>query len=155
MMLTESVWDRNPPVSPSTPPVYVELKTSKAPQKPRDHVNFERKLLRFWAQSFLLGVSKIVVGYRDDNGILQSLQELETQGIPGIAKRSGRKLWDGKLSIDFTTSLLEWIKDIVGCAPEGTFWRIRHKEDSNTVELSVVHAESFLSPLFLQWRNGL
>jgi RAT1-interacting protein len=101
-------------------------------------------------------VSKIVVGYRDDNGILQDLEVLETQSVPGMAKRSGRNLWDGKLAIDFTCSLLEWIKEAIGSAPEGTFWRIKHREGSGTVELiSMADRESFLTPSFIQWRNSI
>ncbi|KAG0637701.1 RAI1 like PD-XK nuclease-domain-containing protein [Tuber brumale] len=149
------VWDQNPPPDPlNKPPVYVELKTSKTPRRPHEHVNFERKMLRFWAQSFLLGIAKVVVGYRDNEGILEGLEEIETTNIPGIAKRSGRQLWDGKVSIDFTTTILEWIKQTIESAPEGTLWRITHAPGSNTVGLTTLSQSSFLSPSFLEWRNN-
>jgi hypothetical protein len=36
----------------------------------RDRTSFERyKLLKFWSQSFLAGVPRVVVGFRDDEGI--------------------------------------------------------------------------------------
>ncbi|PWW80342.1 RAI1-domain-containing protein [Tuber magnatum] len=152
----DAVWDQNPPPDPlNKPPVYVELKTSKTPRRPHEHVNFERKMLRFWAQSFLLGIAKIVVGFRDNEGILEGLEEIETTSIPGIARRSGRQLWDGRVSIDFTTTILEWIRETIGRTPEGTHWRLAHAPGSNTVDLSILPQNSFLSPTFLEWRNNM
>ena len=58
---------------------YVELKTSVAVTTDRRRGTFERhKLLKFWAQSFLLGVPKIIVGFRDDDGVLVSTQKFDT-----------------------------------------------------------------------------
>ena len=73
-------------------------------------VKYERKLLKFWIQSFLLGVPKIVVGFRDRNGGLQRLEELETRSLPTFVKRQGRGAWDGNICINFTASFLacEW-----------------------------------------------
>lgn len=100
-------------------------------------------------------MAKIIVGFRDDDGFLRSLQEFETQSLPGIAKRSGRGLWDGKLSIDFTASLLEWIKGTIGAAEEGTVWRIRWKANGKCVECVKTEDSSFLSPGFVAWRGEL
>lgn len=149
------VWNSNPPTDPANPPVYVELKTSKSLSGPRDDTMFERKLLRFWSQSFLLGVAKIIVGFRDDDGVLRSLQEFETQSIPGIAKRSGRGLWDGKLSIDFTASLLEWIRETIGAGEEEVVWRIRYRPNGEVVEVVRTDERSFLTPGFVAWREEL
>ncbi|RPB05771.1 RAI1-domain-containing protein [Choiromyces venosus 120613-1] len=152
----DAVLDQNPPSDPlNKPPVYVELKTSKSRRRPQDYVNYERKMLRFWAQSFLLGIAKIVVGFRSQDGILEELEEMDTTSIPGIAKRSGRHLWDGKVSIDFTTTALEWIKQTIETTPEGTFWRIVHAPGSGTIHLSILPQNSFLSPTFLEWRNSM
>lgn len=73
----------------------------------RDMVKFERKLLKFWAQSFLLGVPKIVVGFRDQHGIVRRLEELETANIPGMVKKSGRGTWDGNICINFAAAFLD------------------------------------------------
>ena len=40
------------------------------------------KLMKWWAQSFLVGVPKIVCGFRDDDGIIQHLQTFRTIDIP-------------------------------------------------------------------------
>lgn len=70
-------------------------------------LKFERKLLKFWIQSFLLGVPKIIVGFRDKGGILRRLEELETQKLPGQVKKVGKGSWDGNLCINFTAAFLD------------------------------------------------
>ena len=70
-------------------------------------IKYERKLLKFWAQSFLLGVPKIIVGFRDQDGICHSLEELDTASIPGKVLNVGRRTWDGNTCINFTGAFLE------------------------------------------------
>jgi RAT1-interacting protein len=101
-----SVWDIKPE-PPHTRINWVELKTSVSPQSDRDFLAFERKLLKFWIQSFLLGVPKIIVGFRDQNGILIRTEEMETEKIPGTVKRRGKATWDGNMCINFAASFLE------------------------------------------------
>lgn len=76
-------------------------------QNERDVLRYEGKLLKYWIQSFLLGVPKIVVGFRSKQGILQRLEELETKSIPGMVMRRGKGTWDGNLCINFTATFLE------------------------------------------------
>ena len=64
-------------------------------------------MLKFWAQSFLLGVPRIVVGYRTQQGMLEHLEELDVQTIPDKVKLKGKRLWDGQTCINFTASFLE------------------------------------------------
>lgn len=101
-----AVWDCKPE-NKDEPINWVELKTSAEIENDKDMLKYERKLLKFWIQSFLLGVPKIVVGFRDRNGILQRLEEMETKNIPGLVKRRGKGTWDGNLCINFTASFLE------------------------------------------------
>lgn len=102
----DALWDSKPD-NKDEPISWVELKTSEEIQNDRDMMKFERKLLKFWIQSFLLGVPKIIVGFRSKNGILQRLEELETKNIPGNVKRNGKGTWDGNLCINFTATFLE------------------------------------------------
>ncbi|CAG8736800.1 2008_t:CDS:2, partial [Acaulospora colombiana] len=66
------------------PDTYVELKTSMTirPGVVSDEKSFEKKLLKFYFQSFLLGVPEIIVGFRNPRGILQNLQTFKTLEIP-------------------------------------------------------------------------
>lgn len=148
----DAVWDTKPD-DPTLPINWVELKTSAEITNEREQVKFERKLLKFWAQSFLLGVSRIVVGFRDQQGVLRRLQQLETQRIPDIVQNSGRNLWHGQTCINFAASFLEWVKTVV--TGEGV-WRLRKLEKSSTMELFKLEETghgSILSETFLQWRN--
>ena len=86
---------------------WVELKTSAEIKNDRDLVKYERKLLKFWAQSFLLGVPKIIVGFRDQNGIVHRMEEVETYTIPSKVKKLGRATWDGNICINFAAAFLE------------------------------------------------
>lgn len=86
---------------------WVELKTSAELQTERDSIKFERKLLKFWAQSFLLGVPKIIVGFRTKNGILQRVKEFETKNIPTDIQKEGRGTWNGNVCINFAASFLD------------------------------------------------
>ena len=148
----DAVWDTKPD-DPSQPINWVELKTSAEITNEREQIKFERKLLKFWAQSFLLGVSRIVVGFRDQQGTLRRLQHFETQKIPETVQSSGRHLWHGQTCINFAASFLEWIKSVV--TGEGV-WRLRKLEKMSTLELFKLEETghgSILSERFLQWRN--
>lgn len=63
--------------------------------------------MKFWIQSFLLGVPKIIVGFRSRDGILTSVKELETMKIPFDVQSRGRVKWDGNVCISFATKFLE------------------------------------------------
>lgn len=85
----------------------MELKTSAEINSDRDMLKYERKLLKFWAQSFLLGVPKIIVGFRDQQGIVRRLEELETSSLPAKVKKYGKGVWDGNICINFAAAFLE------------------------------------------------
>jgi hypothetical protein len=100
------VWDCKPDRK-EDPINWVELKTSAEIKNDRDMMKYERKLLKFWAQSFLLGVPKIIVGFRDQHGIVHRLEELDTASIPNKVKKLGRGTWDGNICINFAAAFLE------------------------------------------------
>lgn len=143
-------------------------------------VKYERKLLKFWAQSFLLGVPKIIVGFRDQQGIVHRLEELETAAIPGKVKKLGRGTWDGNICINFAATFLECAYTFDFACPnynsrrkketgskltvaglkttiqeEGT-WRIRKREKSSLIEVFKVEESGtgdIISPAFSAWRS--
>ncbi|KAK1819672.1 decapping endonuclease targeting mRNA [Friedmanniomyces endolithicus] len=119
---------------PDQPIPWIELKTSAEPgnlSNLRDAVKYERKLLRYWAQSFLLGVPKIMVGYRTPDGFLTRIAELETQRIPAQVKR-GAHTWDGNLCINLTAAFLDFLtQTVVG---DGV-WRIRRWKNWRMIEV--------------------
>jgi len=56
---------------------YVELKVTPRIDNGRARQNFERKLLKYWIQSYMPGVPKILCGFRDDRGTLQAVETFE------------------------------------------------------------------------------
>ncbi|KAJ5718693.1 decapping endonuclease targeting mRNA [Penicillium malachiteum] len=148
----DAVWDCKP-ARKEDPIHWVELKTSAEIRNDRDMLKYERKLLKFWAQSFLLGVPTIIVGFRDQQGIVHRLEELDTASIPGKVKKIGRNSWDGNICINFAAAFLEWLK---GTIKEEGVWRIRKQGKSPVIEVFKVEDSGYgdiLSPGFKAWRT--
>ena len=122
------------PSNPDDPIPWIELKTSAEPpnDSPRERQKFERKLLRFWAQSFLLGVPKVMVGFRTSDGYLTRIQEFETQRIPGLVAR-GQGMWNGNICINMTAAFLEFLKATIG-GTEGV-WRIKRAKNEKDIRV--------------------
>ena len=115
---------------------WVELKTSvEIGNHPRELEKFERKLCRMWAQSFLLGVPKIIIGFRTQGGYLSSIQEFETQKIPGLVARS-TNVWNGNVCINMTSKFLEFLKQSIG-GQEGV-WRIKHARGASGIYVNKI-----------------
>lgn len=149
----DAVWDSKP--TDGSPTNWVELKTSADIRNDRDMVTYERKLMKFWIQSFLLGVPKIIVGFRTPDGILKRIEEMDTASIPGTVKRVGKGTWDGNMCINFASSLLDFLKATI--TGDGV-WRIRRKERSSTIEVfkfeETGHGD-ILPDEFINWRIKL
>ncbi|KAK8034406.1 RAI1-domain-containing protein [Apiospora rasikravindrae] len=150
----DAVWDAKPQVK-GTPINWVELKTSAAIRDERGMQNFERKLMKFWIQSFLLGVPKIIVGFRDQGGILRKIEEIRTESIPVKAAHRGVQSWNADMCINFASSFLDWLKQVVN---DDGVWRIRRASGSKQIEVSRVEEAGhgkILTDDFINWRIKL
>ncbi|ORX83401.1 RAI1-domain-containing protein [Basidiobolus meristosporus CBS 931.73] len=129
---------------------YVELKTTKQFTRERDQHNFEKfKLIKFWAQSFLPGIPRIVVGFRDDDGYLRSVQTLKTLEIPRMVR--GKGYWDATVCLNFANAFLDWLqRQITVDNPKATY-TITFKEPFRAIEI-VYEGEknSFLTEAYLE-----
>ena len=93
-------------------PGYVELKTTRVMDAHAQVARFERdKLLKWWAQSFAVGVRRILVGFRDDDGHVRKLQTLDTLKLPGYAARHAGA-WDPKTALAFADRVLTELKEL-------------------------------------------
>jgi len=114
------------------PDTFVELKTSLEP-RPGDRNGkrrWEMKLLKFYTQSFLLGVPEIVVGFRDRNGYLKTVQPLRTNSIPRLVRNSTRQ-WDHLRCQAWAYAALSHIRTVIkqkGTTPDSV-WRIVFEPD--------------------------
>jgi len=89
-------------------PEYVELKTSALIESSRQQNSFERyKLLKFWIQSFLVGVPIIKCGFRKGE-ILHKIETFKTLKIPSMVR--GKGVWNGNVCLNFANQLLSCIK---------------------------------------------
>ncbi|KAJ9053393.1 decapping endonuclease targeting mRNA [Entomophthora muscae] len=89
-------------------PDYVELKTSRIMKDSHQRNMFEKhKLLKFWTQSFLAGIPKVIVGFRDDDGKLCSIETFKTLEIPRLVRSKGH--WDPNVCLGFAKQVLGFI----------------------------------------------
>jgi hypothetical protein len=93
----------------------VELKTSAEIRGPGDLEAFHRKLMKYWIQSFLLGVPKIIVGFRTRDGVLVDIQEIETHKIPETVNSGPNPSWNADMCVNFAAAFLDCKLPYLGC----------------------------------------
>ncbi|WWD21178.1 hypothetical protein CI109_105662 [Kwoniella shandongensis] len=117
----------------------VELKTNKVIENERQDAVFHKKLLKHWAQSWLLGVPEIQVGFRDDAGIVKSQKGFETESIPRLIASLPHPPWSTPPTLHFlhavlslllthvlpTDPLLTHPQNPSSDLPPATVWRLR------------------------------
>ncbi|KAG9025657.1 decapping endonuclease targeting mRNA [Tulasnella sp. JGI-2019a] len=126
------------------PSTFVELKTSRAIRNARDEGIFRSKLLKFWAQSFLLGIPEVIVGFRTDDGTLISTQSFNTSDLPNRARgKSGE--WSTGVCLDFGGRFLSYVRQSIQhqqTTPEDTkVWRVRFQPRAGIELRELVAAE--------------
>uniref|UniRef100_A0A3Q3E7W6 Decapping nuclease n=1 Tax=Hippocampus comes TaxID=109280 RepID=A0A3Q3E7W6_HIPCM len=101
------------PNAPAPPACYVELKTSGEMYTDKQRSKFRRfKLLKWWAQSFLLGVPRIVAGFKNDDGLVVSVRTYRTAEIPQLVQ--GEYLgWKPEVCMNFCSDFLSFVKRVV------------------------------------------
>ncbi|CAL1277924.1 unnamed protein product [Larinioides sclopetarius] len=92
---------------PQSTQCYTELKTSRIITAQRQHINFCRfKLLKWWLQSFLVGIPKIICGFRDDQGIVRNLEVFPVAEIPRMAQNQ----WTPASTLNFCSNFMDYVK---------------------------------------------
>lgn len=69
---------------------------------------FGDRYIKFWAQSFLVNIEKILIGKRNDRGILTAVDCLMVPEIPRLVR--GKVSWCPEMMLNFATELITWIK---------------------------------------------
>lgn len=165
----DCLWDYIPEDNKDILPHYVELKTSRALENPSHIVNFQKKLFKTWAQSFLLGVRKIIYGFRDDNLILRSVEIYQTDEIPILIKDNPVKEQDKHESINCMNALkwygavIEWIQQSVPIDDESKAYRLSYDPGSRSFALHELLTDEnkrlrnggILTQEFKDWRNAI
>ena len=142
------------PSEPLDPPRWIELKTSRKPSSQRDYEFHSKKLLKFWAQSYLIGCPTIIIGYRTKDGFLFELEELQTQSIPKMVSNMFPGRWDAYACLSAAASFLDFLKANID---EGGVWRVSRAKGDQGIRLVKDEAEGtggIVSEQFKRWRES-
>ena len=90
-------WNWKPPASSRT---LIKIVTSKGcfPKNScnefwiftndQEYISIRFKLVKWWAQSYLAGIPRIICGFRDDDGVVRMIEEYETLKLHHVAQVS-------------------------------------------------------------------
>ncbi|KAF9135909.1 hypothetical protein BGW39_010724 [Mortierella sp. 14UC] len=126
---------------------YIELKTSRIISNAREKNSFERhKLLKFWAQSFLPGIPTIIVGFRDDDGNVVTVETFKTMEIPRL---------DTTICINFLDAVLNFLRKQIKVDNPRASYTIRWGPPYKAIEVEYngERTSSFLTDRFLKSQN--
>lgn len=90
---------------------FAEIKLWRRALNQRQMETFLRhKTCAWWAQSFLVGVERIVVGERNDAGIVDRLREMRVGQLASDAKR----FWSAAVCMEFANRFVRLVRDTLG-----------------------------------------
>lgn len=151
----DGVWDAKP-ADPSRGVRWVELKCCAQPgADARGRAFLARKLLKWWAQSFLIGCPKIIVGMRGRRDAVPTLREVvefETAEVPGVHSCG---VWEKETCMRALEQFVGWVREHV--TAEGV-WEIEQAEGANGLRLQKVAEtghDGIVSEEFVRWRMEL
>ncbi|RDA95840.1 hypothetical protein CP533_5120 [Ophiocordyceps camponoti-saundersi (nom. inval.)] len=150
----DAIWDSKPETK-GAPINWVELKTTAEIRSHNDMESFHRKLMKYWIQSFLLGVPNIIVGFRTRDGFLAGLDRIDTHRIPEMVNSRPNAKWNADMCVNFAASFLEWLMTVIN--GEGV-WRIVRHPQQRVIQVYRVEPTghgSIISEDFKNWRTKL
>lgn len=104
---------------------YVELKTNRILKEDSHFQQFyQLKLITYWAQCFLAGISKVLVGFRTDLGVVKSIEYIDVNEIPRLVR--GKVSWCPESMLNFGTMILDWLASIMRSLPENVVYRLNY-----------------------------
>lgn len=170
-------WDYLPDESSKRLNHYVELKTSRIIENNMQVINFEKKLFKTWCQCFLMGIGKIIYGFRDDNLLLRNVEFYNTEEIPLLIKNNpltdppnpktgisngGRKI-NCTNALKWYGAVVEWINNSIDKNDESKSYRLKYDPVRKSFTLSETSDEmnqslrngDIISKEFDEWRQSL
>lgn len=86
---------------------FVELKTSKEVTSERENRTLHRfKMIKWWSQSHLVGIPRVVCGFRDNSGTIHTLRTYQVQELPKLAQ----DYWSSDTMMNFLRYFLDYVK---------------------------------------------
>ncbi|CDO92599.1 unnamed protein product [Kluyveromyces dobzhanskii CBS 2104] len=148
---------------------YAELKSTTMVNTIADSHKFERKLFRTWLQCFLVGINRIIYGFRDDNFMLRTVEEFTTSEIPVVLKNNNPQMQTACVdAIKWYGAFTEWLLASIP-RPEDDIDTIKAYKlifENNHLKLTeiepedeeykgLVEGEEVISNSFKEWRRSL
>ena len=65
---------------------FIELKTNRVITNARQDENYRKKLLKWWCQSFLVGIEEVICGTRTDQGKVFKVESIKVSDMPKMCK---------------------------------------------------------------------
>lgn len=117
---------------------YAELKCIKYVNSANDAKRFEFRLFKAWLQCFLVGLPRIIYGFRDEQNILKTVEEYLTAEIPVLLKNSNNKQLQNACidAIKWYGLLVEWLLKMVP--------KIDSTHDNDIRAFKLVYADNYL-----------
>lgn len=86
---------------------FIELKVKRRETHFRQTISFYKyKAIKWWCQSFLVGIKRIIVGLRNDNGIVGSYEEVDIRNVA----RESKDHWSPSVCMKFCSEFLNLVK---------------------------------------------
>lgn len=119
---------------------FVELKTCRKLQHLKQTENFKKyKLIKWWCQSFLVGISKIWCGFRDDSGIVHSVEKMTVSDFP----RKAKGFWEPSVCMNFCDYFLTFVRDVVKEEHLYTVWKFEWRPGKDIVGTKINRPSEF------------
>ncbi|CCE64205.1 hypothetical protein TPHA_0G03650 [Tetrapisispora phaffii CBS 4417] len=146
---------------------YIELKCTAAINNINDTKKFENKLFKTWIQCFLIGITRITYGFRDEQYLLKTIEEFATSDIPLIFKNHNPTLASNCVNaIKWYGVFTEWLMKMIPTEDtsvtkayrlvcENNHLRLTEIESSEDEYEGLVNGETVISNEFREWRTSL
>lgn len=137
--------DRKPPPVESLR----ELKTFRKPAHPgQERTLFGYKYPKWWLQSYLVGVPSLVLGVRNEAGIVEEIMSVKTSELPRISWNHGAT-WSPTQALAFGLDVLTWMKNVVTNDPLGLggkrCFRFEYKPELCKICVAEIDGEQLLA----------
>ena len=86
---------------------FVELRTTRRVDNQSQQLSLFRKMSSWWCKAHLLGVPRVICGYRDDKGIVESVRSYKLQTLEEL----GRPVWKSADAVNFLSSFLQFVQE--------------------------------------------
>ncbi|KAJ8678814.1 hypothetical protein QAD02_014601 [Eretmocerus hayati] len=88
---------------------FVELKTNRMVKTDWQEKIYKKKLLKWWCQSFLVGIEDVICGNRTDSGKVFEIENIKVSDMPKICQ----DFWNPCDSMNFCNKFLDHIVAVV------------------------------------------